>query len=109
MCEPPRDGIVVVGADDGGGVPGELGNGAGYRVRFVGHTEHADVVDFVAEHDQSTVLETLQPLDAGYTLILGGASVVDRQPVPAGGVVILEAVDADRRSMTTVDLAFPAP
>lgn len=52
MREPPRDGIFVVGADDGGGAVGQLGSGAGDRVRFVRHEEHAEVVEFVAEHDQ---------------------------------------------------------
>ena len=59
MCEPTRDGIVVVGADDGGGVPGELGNGAGDRVRFVGRAEHADVVDLIPEYDCAAVQEVL--------------------------------------------------
>ena len=29
----------------------EGGHGVGYGVRFVGHPEHADIVDLVAEYD----------------------------------------------------------
>ena len=31
----------------------EGGWGSGYGVRFVGHAEHADIVDLVAEHHQT--------------------------------------------------------
>ena len=67
MLEPTRDGVVVVGADDGGGVRGQLRRSAGDRVRFVGHAEHVDVVDLVAEHHHAAVREVLYMLDTDTT------------------------------------------
>ena len=77
---------VVVGADDGGGVLGELGSAAGDRVRFVGRAEHADVVDLIPEHHQTRILGILPgPMKPPHALVpeaVGGVVDDDRQRQP---------------------------
>ena len=105
MFEPTRDGVVVVGADDGGGVLGELGSGAGYRVCFIGNAEHADVVDLVAEHHQATVREARRSLEGVCAVVLGGAGIQNRQVVPER-IVVVVAVDLHGIAVAPPDLAL---
>ena len=76
----------------------EGGWGSGYGVRFVGHAEHADIVDLVAEHHYTGFRQVLHAEHMGHTLVLCGAGVVDCQDVPVP--VFLLAVYSDRSAVT---------
>ena len=83
---------------------GELGNGAGHRVGFVGHAEQADVVDLVAERHEATMGEIQQSLQGYCALVLGGAGIQDRQVVP-GRIVVVVAVDLQGVAVAPSDLS----
>ena len=67
--QPSRHRIVIVGADHGGGMLREVGHSAGHRVRFVGHAEHAAIIDLVAEHHQARYRQVLPLQHMGYALL----------------------------------------
>ena len=75
--------ILFVGFDDSCRLFLESWNGIGHRQGLVSPREHSQVVFMVSKYDQGSVFQSLHALETQDTPVLGGAGIVDGQPVPS--------------------------
>src|SRR5690606_34436812 len=102
----PHDAVLLVRADHVRGDALQRGMSIRNRHRPSGDLEDLDVVELVAEHDELLGAKSVRLDERAHALCLGCPAVVDREPVPAWRVEVLEEVHLDARPVPLADRAM---